>query len=398
MNSEICISQGFKGECSQSSGYYPYYCEASKKDLSGFAFQNQDLLSDGIKIAPLVLGSLCCLYSGIAIFRSEENQNKLSAAFSSITPRAEESQYAYLQRIAPIALTILGIGAFATAELFLPSDLSSGIIAIGATSISSLYMQGSEWMKNISSCEMDIKKLCRKWFLPQDNSTLETCRVVRNMGRILAGLGVAAVSIWWMSDIQNIIEDSSTYDMALPGQSSGFVFLEYFLFAAAHLDQSFTYFMNSVREGNSSLLNGYTWFHGLSAGITAALPFIYIGNDLRIHHTLLGSGFMLLPFKGLQFLGLSLLSDGLNYRFNNSGFNSYYCNAQGTHFQEIFNPFGLDNVAANNFFSIFSYTAIGCCLERMAASIQKALQAFTLPVPPQEYLNPLHQPLTNTQV
>ncbi|MBU6149405.1 MAG: hypothetical protein KGQ54_04345, partial [Verrucomicrobia bacterium] len=197
--------------------------------------------------------------------------------------------------------------------------------------------------------------------------------------------------IWWMSDMKNIIEDSSTYDMALPGQTSGFVFLEYFLFAAAHLDQSFTYFMNSAREGRSPLFNGYTWFHGLSAAVTAALPFIYIKNDLRIHHTLLGSGFMLLPLKGLQFLGLALLSDGLNYRFNNSGFNSYYCNTQGSHFQEIFNPFGLDNVVANNLFSIFSYTSIGCCLERMAASIQKSLQGITLPVTPiEEPLNPLY--------
>ena len=375
----MCIPQGYKGRCVETSGYYPFFCEVSEKGPAGFVYQNQSKLSQGMMIVPLVLGSLCFLYAGIETLRSEENQNKLQKAFINLVPKTEESQYTYLKRITPLALTALGIGLSIGIVPFLPEGLSNGMTAIAATSCLSLYMEGSEGIKKITSCDTDIKKLCQKWFLPQNDSQLELCRAIRNVARVLVGLSVLGVSAWWMSDLSQIIENSSTYEMALPGQSAGFVFLEYFLFAAAHLDQSFTYLMSSVQKGKSPLLNGYAWFHACSAGVTTALPFLYMKGDLRIHHTLLGSGFMLLPFMSLKFLGLALLADGLNYRFNDSGYSSYFCNTKGDHFNEVFYSFGIDNVAVNNFASLFSYIAIGCCLERVATGAQKVIQDLVKP-------------------
>ena len=54
---------------------------------------------------------------------------------------------------------------------------------------------------------------------------------------------------------------------------------------------------------------------GLSAVYQVWPTGLFIGVLLK----LLGSGFMLLPFMSLKFLGLVLLADGLNYRFNDSG-------------------------------------------------------------------------------
>jgi hypothetical protein len=386
MSWDICIPKGFKGTCQETTHYYPFSCEAAKNTLTGFAFQEQNSIAQAMIIIPIALGALCCLATGIQTLTAEESRNKLPKAIASIIPKTDESAGVYLHRIIPLATAILGSSIAASAAIkLLPSSIAIGGAAIGVVAPLSLYMRGSEWINEISSYKKDIIELCREWFSPKDNSALEIGRAIRNIGRVLVGLAVTGVSIWWMTDLPKIIENSSTYDMALPGQVPGFVFLEYFLFTAAHLDQSFTYFMNSSKEGKSPLLNGQTWFHALSAGLTATLPFLYLHADLRIHHTLLASAFMLLPFHNLKFLGLALMADGLNYRANNSGFISYDCNTQGTHFNEIFNPFGVDNVAVNNFASLFSYTAFGCCLEQMAINIQKAIDSYN-PRP-----NPLHE-------
>ncbi len=386
MSWEICISNGFKGTCQETTHYYPFSCQAAENSPTGFAFQDQDAIAQAMIIAPIVLGALCCLTAGIQTIATEELRKKLPQALVSLVPKTDEAASNFFQRITPLATAILGSSiAASTAIKLLPSSIATGVAAIGVVAPLSLYMRGSEWMSEILSYKKDIIELCRECFSPKDNSALEIGRAIRNIGRVLVGLAVTGVSIWWMTDLPKIIENSSTYDMALPGQVPGFVFLEYFLFTAAHLDQSFTYFMNSSKEGKSPLLNGHTWFHALSAGLTAALPFLYLHADLRIHHTLLASAFMLLPFHSLKFLGLALMADGLNYRANNSGFITYNCDTRGNHFNEVFNPFGVDNVAVNNFASLFSYTAFGCCLEQMAINIQKAIRSYN-PRP-----NPLHE-------
>ncbi len=381
MNWNSCIDQNHQGTC-EYVGFYPYYCTASERDLTGFTYQNQEALAQSMIIIPIAIGALCLLTSGIQRLATAENRTNLCNAVISVLPSGEEPLYSYAHRIAPTALSILGAGSAISTAALLPANISPAIASLGATGIISLYLRGSEWLKKIVSYRRDIKELCQEWFAPKNSTAMESCRVIRNMGRVLAGLALSGVALWWGTELSSILKNSSTYDLALPGQSPAFIFLEYFLFVTAHLDQSFTYFLN----GSSSLTRAYTWFHFLAAGITAALPFLYLHADLRIHHTLLGSAFMLLPFHSLKFLGMALLADGLNYRFNNSGFSTYFCDTNGNHFQEVFNPFGLDNVLADRFISLFSYTTVGCCLEQTATNIHKMI------LPPKP-LPPLEEPL-----
>jgi hypothetical protein len=165
-----------------------------------------------------------------------------------------------------------------------------------------------------------------------------------------------------------ILKRSTQYQLWLPYQTKPVVFLEYVAVGLAHGACAFT----SIQKQKN--LQGI--YHSLNALMTSIFPVLYLFYPpLRVHHSLYGAIFKLIPSLNMKLLGAVLTASSLAYigfSPQSPGYESYMqCPRRGK-MEQVLHVYGLDNVLLDRLHVVL-LGICGLCLEALGTALSSHL-------------------------
>ncbi|MDE3046703.1 MAG: hypothetical protein KGJ02_08725 [Verrucomicrobiota bacterium] len=316
----------------------------------GFPYAARGGLATALKVGPPLLGALSFLRETFQ--NARPLKQAIQATLFSLAKSPDESLFDYVKRIS--SFTALKTALIASGTAVVGNFLGPSALAIGAGALY-LTVRAPTWKAAL------IQAFTRQ---AEESEAQARARIQCNLlkafcGTVCLGLCTAGIAIY----LPQVLEQSTEYQIWLPGQAPAVAFLEYAGVAMAHL------FLAKKSTSKKMVI-----YYLLNASASLSFPIAYLADPshngpLRLHHSWIGQSLQLLPSVNLKVLGVALSLDSINYLADSPGYHQYGLTAWGDHLTKQGTPgedlviYGGDNVLVDNVWLALDAFSVGCGLE-----------------------------------